>query len=392
MPIPFFGSGAINYSLPASSSTFLPDRRLILSELLRPVSERSAIADYLAAIYRERLSAADLKTLRLDQLQWVWNFAPFIVDCIHFPPPSRVSLDEHACQLGEKAGAMRVAFNKGLLSLDKFGYGVPVSTTWCAWGPHAIEPYAEVQRALPGLGGNEHVLEVIRVSTEVYLRGSSSALKASKLSKEGGPNGCWYIARRGTGVFLRTGRTLNVPSRASLPAILDINASMLVEAARPTKKLDKGHTDQLLTTGRVGLYRPRFLEDFLPLCPLLRAKGYETLVLGQERLGNGTFYIPEVVSCSNECTANYLDHSCVPGLLTGFQANKRCECTPELPVVNCALTPGGRGNPFPNPRGLGLGYRRGGPKVPPCSYSKREEPFVVADMPSLSGERYGAPP
>jgi hypothetical protein len=215
-------------------------------------------------------------------------------------------------------------------------------------------------------------LEVIRVSTKVYARGSSSALKASKLSKEGGPNGCWFVARRGTGVFLRTGRTLNVPSRASLPAILDINASMLVEAARPTKKLVKGHTDQLLTTGRVGKYRPRFIEDFLPLCPLLRAKGYETLVLGQAHFGNGTLYVPEVVSCSDECMANYLNHSCVPGLLTGFLATRRCECTPELPVVNCALTPGGDRNPFPNPRGLGLQVGvpqgRGSRKVEACRY------------------------
>ena len=161
MPIPFFGSGAINYSLPASSNAFLPDRRLILSELLRPCASAARLPTTWRPSTANASSAADLKTLRLDQLQWVWNFAPFIVDCIH-SPLSRVSLDEHACQLGEKAGAS-VAFNKGLVSLDKFGYGVPVSTTWCAWGPHAIEPYAEVQRALPGLGGNEHVLEVIRV-------------------------------------------------------------------------------------------------------------------------------------------------------------------------------------------------------------------------------------
>ena len=369
----------------ADSGTFVPPsqgvlatafarsgmKRLTLHDLRQTVVAKSPLAEYLAAVYRQPLSTEELAAVRLDRLQWLWNFAPLQVDCLHVPVADGklwpLTLRRRVCRSTDQpsdAGAVRVAFNKGLQALDTYGYGVPFPMGRCHTAAEAIvrEPVDKAGSVLQGTGGNEQVIEVTRISMEVYSRSKADTAAAKKLNRtrllarEGGPNGCWFVARRGTGVFLHTGRTLRVQGRAELVGALRINESMLVEAARsrPTtmRRLGKDFLEKMLKEGTAGTYRRRNVEDVIPLCPLARARGYETIVL----VGDQSYtYSPEVISCSDECTAEYLDGACSPGLLTGWRASLRCACDSRLPIVNCAKTVGleagdttSTSQPFPN--------------------------------------------
>lgn len=326
-------------------------RSLTLQDLRRPVQENSPLADYLAVVYRERLTAAELATVRLDHLQWFWHFAPLKVDCL-FVQPSHVpdrgpdaaknkanatavlakmwpaTLRNHVCRENNaQAGAVRVAFNKGLEVLNYYGYGSPHAMRECEEPSY---PRSMVDHI--GTGGNDQALEVVRLRIDSYYRGASSVkTKGKSALREGGPNGCWYVAQRGTGIFLRTGRTLRVVGRAQLMQALRINETHLKGAIKP------GWYDMMLRTGTAGFYSPKHVEDIVHLCPLVRARGYETVVMGDF----SPTYSPEVISCSSECMADYLDGPCPPGgLLTGWRATQKCECDAGLRLANCAKTVG----------------------------------------------------
>ena len=42
------------------------------------------------------------------------------------------------------------------------------------------------------------------------------------IGSEGGPNGCWFLTQRGSGVFVRVGRVLRVANRSELVERLNI--------------------------------------------------------------------------------------------------------------------------------------------------------------------------
>lgn len=303
--------------------------------------------------------------MRLHRLQWFWNFAPLRISCLfQKPPPTRATfattnatsaaavamatatkpwltlLRERVCADGNsraKSGAVRVAFNMGLKMIDTYGYGLPFPLSRCTLAAGDAE-LAALSLAAPvaGTGGADGVIEVVRISLRVY--GRRQTRKATLLKREGGPNGCWFIARRGTGVFLRTGRTLRVSGRPELMLALQINRTMIIEAARAQpRKMHEKFVDELVVNG--SFYNLRhaieLIEDIVPLCPVARAWGYQTIVLGHDRPD----YVPEVVSCAAECVARPLDGACVPGLLTGWRASLPCACNDSLPIVNCMGTP-----------------------------------------------------
>ena len=344
---------------------------MTFSQLRLPVLPESLLADYLAAIYRERLGSADLAAVRLDQFEWLWNFAPLAVECLYVPRSGESSwpsaMFNEVCrqdsQVQREAGASRVSWNRGLKELDEFGFGMPSPMGRCEQGVAAasVQMPRLPSRALPGTAGHELVLEVIRISTDAYHRGdmSSKRLNHTKnLVREGGDNGCWYIAKRGTGIFLRTGRTLSVENRSQLAAQLRIDQAALrrepcalhcddksVDAkGMPRATLNPIVANELISRGVVGTYKPRTLEDFIPLCPRARALGFETIIIQ-----NHLPIMPEVVSCSDLCVAQPLPDACVPGLLTGWRASLPCECDPSLKILNCAST--AAPVRFPIPRG-----------------------------------------
>jgi hypothetical protein len=184
---------------------------------------------------------------------------------------------------------------------------------------------------------------VIRISVSAYRRGLPGIEKRSRTAREGGLVGCWYLAARGTGVFLRTGRTLRAVNRSQMVAALPtLNESSIAADARepPLKReLSQSCLEGLATVGSSASCGrgSSAIEDFVPLCTHLRAAGYETLVLNAM----------EVVSCSNECIAGVLRGACVGGLQTGWRGSKGCACDDSQPLVNCAHT-SARALPWPS--------------------------------------------
>lgn len=55
--------------------------RLVYRHLIKPVLVDSALARYLSIIYRQALNAADLREVRLENFDWWWWFAPWLIDC-----------------------------------------------------------------------------------------------------------------------------------------------------------------------------------------------------------------------------------------------------------------------------------------------------------------------
>ena len=320
---------------------------LTLQHLRQPVLPYGSMAFYLATVYREQLSAAELATVRLDRFQWLWNFAPLQVDCMHVPKGNgtewTATLRKRVCRSAgqpAEAGAIRVAFNKGLRALEQYGIGVPYPMGRCFSAREAVEREHLSRRPWPqGVGGTDEHLEVIRVATDAYYRGRwvshvfKRHNKTRLLAREGGQNGCWFVAKQGTGVFLRTGRTLYAQGRQDLARVLQINESMILAAAesQPWLGIGTDFAQKMLQHGRVGSLE---LEDIVQLCPLVRNRGYRTLVFD---ILTAT-YSPEIVSCSDECTAEYIAGPCVPGLLTGWRASLPCVCDSKLLVSNCAGT------------------------------------------------------
>ena len=333
-------------------------RRLVQHELRQPVLENSSIAQYLATIYREQPSASDLSGLNLQRLQWAWNFAPFNVECLYVRNLT-TSKQRHAAELRQKyavtnnapvnpasevvcsptaeSGAVRIAQTMGLALFDVYGYGIPapLHSGRCS-GDGAMQHRSSDVSAVHGglFDVRDGLVEVLRISVLNFTR-ATKIKNASALSREGGPNGCWYIPLRGTGIFLEMGRTLQVPNRSLLVRALGISKQMVADAAKIApnpRKLRGQFLHDLWSMGIAGSYRVRSIEDYVPFCPYVRARGYDTVVIGSSRG-------PEVLSCSDSCTRAYLQGACAPNLRTGLRGTRACACDDRYPIVNCAARP-----------------------------------------------------
>ena len=108
--------------------------------------------------------------------------------------------------------------------------------------------------------------------------------------QEGGLYGCWYLAAKGSGIFLNTGRSLRATNRSVLANKLGLN---------------------LTTKGRKFLaWNPWRLEHNTRLCEHAVQHGYDTLQLGWEgcgvaksapRASEACFH--EIISCHPQCLA-----------------------------------------------------------------------------------------
>lgn len=204
-------------------------------------------------------------------------------------------------------------------------------------------------------------MEVTRLAIAFYLRRSTTRSRvANAITREGGNNGCWFLAKRGTGVWLPLGRTLRVPNRSVLALKLNLSAASLrseyMRRNQGAKDLSKATVaaldrrfEAVLQENGTGRFR---LEDYIPLCPSMRAKGFDTIQFinddweAESQVESSRRAFHEVVSCWPSCMSQLIPNSspCAPGtgpgrLRTGWRATLPCECRDSMHVLNCADTP-----------------------------------------------------
>jgi hypothetical protein len=134
--------------------------------------------------------------------------------------------------------------------------------------------------------------------------------------QEGGLYGCWFLAAKGSGIFLNTGRSLRAENRSVLADLLGYNLTAL---------------------GRKFLgWNPWRLEHNTRLCEHARQQGYDSLQIWWEgcakwrsktRASEACFH--EIISCQPECLA--LPTPCQPPR----QHSASC---PKVFCPNCCRT------------------------------------------------------
>ena len=305
---------------------------------LRHSANVSELATYLSHVYRQPIPIdhAALSTSSTSSMQWLWNFAPLPRNkiCVHRRENNITALcAAHARLPAGAVGISMISPNLGLTRLEKYGVALPRCTR--AAGSVATLPLlpmgtsgdAPVVRA-----GEEAFVEVIRINYAVYVRGLDMYRTEAQreAQQEGGPNGCWFLTQRGSGVFVRAGRVLRVASRSELVERLNIS---LVHRGKRHRRDDLNFINKL--------------ENSVPLCPHVRSHGFDTLIFDNHDGGFGANGAHELVSCQTTCIEHKLNDSCVPELRTGWGASLPCACNGSLPVVNCALTGVDKVGPWP---------------------------------------------
>ena len=306
-----------------------------------PTADASELARYLSHVYRQPISNdhAALINASTSTMQWLWNFAPMPRTklCVHRRERNVTALCAAHSRLPAGAvGISMISPNLGLTRLEKFGVALPPCTRAGSVATPEL-PIAQPRWDAPVVrAGEEAFVEVIRIDYAAYVRGMDFfATRAPRggrgesvtaMDKEGGPNGCWFLTQRGSGVFVRAGRVLRVADRSELVERLNIS---LVHRGKRHRRDDLNFINRL--------------EDSMPLCPHVRSHGFDTLIFdNREGLG-----VHELVSCQRTCIEHKLNGSCVPELRTGWGASLPCSCNGSLPVVNCALTGVDQVGPWP---------------------------------------------
>ena len=293
---------------------------------------------YMSQVYRERVPA-HIAAINILSLRWMWNFAPLRMGCVHARSRDASTVcAAHATARRDALDIVAVSPNLGLIRLEKYGFSLPPCTSRGQVLPQSSLP-------LQTSHGEEWV-EVIRLDDSAYVRsgefyrGVGSRTRYTALGKEGGPNGCWFVIQRGSGIFVRVRRSLRVSNRSELVKSLNLTLDGLRKSKsrreRDRRKLD--HEQQKII---------RLLEDHVSLCPRVRAYGYDTLIF-DEIAGRSGYGTQELVSCRDECVQIHLNGSCVPGLRTGWTASLPCACNRSLPILNCALTGVTEVGPWPD--------------------------------------------
>ena len=316
-----------------------------MADVALRTADASELATYLSRVYRQPIPTdhVAMKNASTSTMQWLWNFAPLPLKklCVHRRETNvTVLCAEHARLPAKAVGISMMSPNLGLIRLEKFGVALPQ----CIRGAGSVATLALLPMGTLGArwdapvvrAGEEAFVEVIRIDYAAYVRGKDFyATRAQRegrgesvtaMDKEGGPNGCWFLTQRGSGVFVRAGRVLRVADRSELVERLNIS---LVHRGKRHRRDDLNFINRL--------------EDSMPLCPHVRSHGFDTLIF-ENREGFG---VHELVSCQRTCIEHKLNGSCVPELRTGWGASLPCSCNGSLPVVNCALTGVDQVGPWP---------------------------------------------
>ena len=285
-----------------------------------PLAADEPLAAYLMHVYREtQLPPAPID---LTSFQWLWWDVPLHVACawqyIHNVNP----LTAVDCTAGAAAGAVDVSPNLGLSHLARYGFSAPQLARRCA---NATSTAADVRG-----------IEVMRISTRAYRRGSHVHINNTGLREhEGGANGCWYLAARGSGVWLPVRRMLRA-TRAQLLPKLGIDPTLLLTRDGAINNMHVRNLSALTEARRAQLVHERIstLEDHVALCPYLSAAGYDVLrMLRHDADDDATMH--EIVDCRPQCTEGWLKGACVDGLRTGWDGRLPCHCNESHALLNC---------------------------------------------------------
>ena len=290
---------------------------------------------YLQLVYREEQLPVALdsdEAIRRAVLQagWLWNAAPVALQCVH---QGVRSFPIHELCRAQTVSAVR-PLSIGLQRIWQSGYLTPPRP--CCLRPHAQSATSHMSPEMDAAGfhPDNAWVEVLRIGSSNFARGERGP-RSRLLSREGGSNGVWFLVTSGTGVFINTGKSLRAPRRQELVAALGIDVSAL----------RGGPGDKEVVN---------MIEDFVPLCPLVRRRGYTSIQVGNPTIVGGnasiaapcaediaTVYPHEFVCCDDECMEPLRPTSACVGrslLRTGFNASLPCKCLPTEKVLNCQGT------------------------------------------------------
>ena len=229
----------------------------------------SSIRPYLERTYRQRLSHLDELELKrhAKDLQWVYHGEGstelFNITCAVPANEWRRAWCRPQNHMPSPA-ALLLAPTYVMKKLNWFG----------VWRP---EPMAGAcsPSFQPVFAADDAWVEVLRLGPDF---------------QEGGLYGCWFLAAKGSGIFLNTGRSLRAENRSMLASALGLNLSA------------SGH--------KFLNWNPWRLEHNTRLCEHARQQGYDSLQIWWEgcaalrskhRSSEACFH--EIVSCHAECLA-----------------------------------------------------------------------------------------
>mmetsp|Transcript_4711 Transcript_4711/g.10267 ORF Transcript_4711/g.10267 Transcript_4711/m.10267 type:complete len:385 (-) Transcript_4711:181-1335(-) len=278
---------------------------------------------YLEAVYRDP-AVHHLSNERLDaavrNLAWLYHGPVSLakVSCttnVYNWRPDMCNCDGRA-----RDGLMVGQFHPPMLTLRFNRAGV--------WLPH-------------GMAHRQAAATTFFVADETYME----VQRIGNAITEHGVAGCWFLATKGSGVYLSTGRSLRVMNRTDLAERLGLFNRTDVQVRRKCSGR-KMRTPVMNTSlimnqttfrGKIAL-NPWYLEDYVDLCPELQQLGYDTVQIFDEEchhIRSATACIVEVVSCHNACQVlpyrRPRKTACVPDLplRTGWNAQLECKCHDE---------------------------------------------------------------
>ena len=182
-----------------------------------------------------------------------------------------------------------------------------------------------------------HILRATRAALIIRLGINKTLL----LVRDGGPRhlavsnvSALSTAQRSRLVSQRTQMLHNLSISCHVVAAWSVPAGWL--AWRPASRCALNHAALMADTRHIlrPLTHTKRLEDHVPLCPYLRAAGFDAVRL-LRRDDEGSDILGELVDCRPQCTAAYLKGACVDGLRAGWDGRQPCECNDSFPVLNC---------------------------------------------------------
>ena len=263
-----------------------------MSELVRQAQQPpSWSADdaraYLQSVFREPLAHVPARALieRVEAAEWIYHHPSL--------PMGQMGCSHNLQRPRRSMCNAKRALRHGLVfcspvkvrQINWFGFFQPRAESMC------LHRHARPRK--PAFHTDGSWLEVLRIGT-IAVTGSPATVQRFG---EGGGHGCWFLAVRGSGIWLNVGRSIRAHSRAELVRTLGFNMSDAIEEGLATTKADEAR-------GRRGTagWRNPFVEMHpkIRLCDVARARGYDSIQLQEEGCVNPPCYL-EVVSCHAGC-------------------------------------------------------------------------------------------
>jgi hypothetical protein len=292
------------------------------------MSAPSALRSYFQAVYRDPLAASWPNALlqrRVDRLEWLYHGAGAHqrLTCAHPYGRARASF----CGTAHNRSRHGLVFCTPIKvrNMNWFGFWRP---------PNARERCAKAAFPKPKWTADGSWTEVIRIATRAVTGGAGAIRRFG----EGGGHGCWFLAAKGSGVFLHVGRSIRAHNRSELTHRLGLNVTALGGWGNPWVEMHPN----------------------VRFCDAARSVGYDTIQLLDEGCGNALMatasiklastngqqvlhacYV-EIVSCHPGCMALQTKshfHACVDvPLRTGWDATRPCLCNNSATLLNCMGT------------------------------------------------------